>query len=69
MTLSKTPSNEDMEPELAIFSNQRKLLMEGLEHKPSHKTLDAQYPLPTRGAGIKMEQRLRERLNSVWPSF
>ena len=54
----------DIEPELAISCIQKRFPMEKLVYQPSHKTLDPQFLLPTRCAGVKMEQKLRERPNN-----
>ena len=52
---------DDMEPEPAIFYNQARP-HEALGHQTNHKTLDPQFVLPTRCAGIKLELKLGE-----WP--
>ena len=36
---------------------------------PPTKTFDPKFVLPTRYAGIKMEQRLREQPTSDWPKL
>jgi hypothetical protein len=48
----------NMESETVMFCNQARLPKEGLGYHPSHKTFDLQFVLPTRGAGLKMEQKL-----------
>ena len=53
VTLAGTPSNGEIEPELAISYKQVRLLMEGLKHYSSHKILDAQFVLSTRCVEIK----------------
>jgi hypothetical protein len=60
---------EDTDPEPAISCNQKRLPMEGLWHQPSHRTLDPQFVLPIRCAGVKMEQKLREWTTNNWPSL
>ena len=47
-----------MEPELAIFYNQARLLVVGLGHHPSHKIIDLQSVLPARHAGAMVAQNL-----------
>jgi len=59
----------DMEPEILIFYNQQRLLVEGLGHQPRPKTFDPQYILPTRCAGLKIEQKLRDWLIKDWPNL
>jgi hypothetical protein len=51
-----------MEPEIATSYNQARLTIEKWGQQPIHKTIDPQFSLPARFAGIKMEQKLRE-----WP--
>lgn len=59
MTLVRTtPGDVDMESELAIFCDQARLPLEGLGHKPSHKTFDLQFVLPTKCAVVKVAQNL-----------
>lgn len=43
---------EDMEPELAIFCKQVRLLEEDLGHQLSHKAFDLQFLLPSRCVGL-----------------
>ena len=50
----------DMEPEPGI--SYKVPSVEELEHQPSHKIFSLQFFLPTRCAGVKMEQKVRE-----WP--
>ena len=56
-----------MEPKMAIHCNQTGLLMEGLGHQSSYKTFDLKFVLPTRYAGVKMEQKLRDWATYDWP--
>lgn len=58
-----------MEPELAISCNQAGLPVEGLGHQPSHKTLDPQFVLPTRCAGVKVAKKLWEQPTNDWSSL
>jgi hypothetical protein len=51
---------EDLEPETVSFCNQERLPKEGLGHQPSHKTFNQQFVLPTRYAGVKVVQKLKE---------
>jgi hypothetical protein len=53
----------EIELEMASFCNQARLLMEGLGQQPSHKTFDLQFVLPTRCAGVKLEQKWKEMAN------
>jgi hypothetical protein len=50
----------DMKPELAISYNHPTLLVEGLGHQPSHKTLNLQFVLPARCAGVKVVEKVWE---------
>jgi hypothetical protein len=43
--------------------------VEGGRHKPTHKTFIPKFFIPTRYAGIEIEQRLRERPTSDWPNL
>jgi hypothetical protein len=52
-----------MNPKLVISCNQARLPMEGLGHKLSHKTLDPQFVLPTRCAGVKEGTEFEGRAN------
>lgn len=54
-----------MEDEMAIFSNQKILSVKALGHQPNHKTFHLHFILHTRYAGVKTEQKLRERLTLV----
>ena len=42
-----------MKPELSVFWNQTRLLMERLGQEHTHKTLDPQFVLPIRYSGVK----------------
>ena len=50
----------NMEPEVVTSYSQIRLQMEGGGHQFTHKSFDSKFVLPTRCAGIKMEQRLKE---------
>jgi hypothetical protein len=52
------------ETEVATSCSQAGLLVEGGGLQSNHKTLNPKFVLPTRCAGIKMEQRMRE-----WPAI
>ena len=69
VTLAKTPSSGDMEPELGISCNQARLPVEAQAHQPSHKTFALQFVLPVDCAGVKMEQREREWTSNDWSSL
>ena len=51
------------ETEVATFCRQAGLPVKRVGLQYNHKTLNPKFVLPTRCAGIKMEQRLRE-----WPA-
>lgn len=64
-------SNKDMEPEMATYCNSKRLPMEVWGHQNSHKILHPQVKQPqklrpTGCAGIKLEQKLRERPTNDW---
>ena len=42
VTLAKSPTAGDTEPELAVFYSQARLLAVELGHQPGHKTFDLQ---------------------------
>lgn len=46
--------------------NDTSLLVGGGEHQPTHKNVDLNFILPIRCAGVKIEQRLRERPTNAW---
>lgn len=50
LTLVKSSSKGDTEPELTIFCNQVSLPVDRLGHQPSHRIFDLQSILPTRCA-------------------
>jgi hypothetical protein len=51
---------EIIEIEVATSCTQAGLPSEGGVHQPIHKPFNLKFVLPTRCAGIKMEQKLRE---------
>jgi hypothetical protein len=53
----------DMEPEPTISCNQARLLVEGLEHKSSHKTFNPHFVLPVRCAKVKYGSGFEGRAN------
>ena len=59
----------DRETEVETTCSQAGLPEEGEGHQPTHKTLDLKFVLPTRCAGIKIEQRLREWPTNDWPNL
>jgi hypothetical protein len=56
----------DIEPVLPISGNQSRLPMTDSELQSTQKTFDLQFILPTRYAGIKIEQKLREKPTNYW---
>jgi hypothetical protein len=54
VTLAKIRSDGNMEPESAISYNHARLPVEGLEHQPSHGTVNLQFFMPTRYAHVKV---------------
>jgi hypothetical protein len=52
-----------MESELAIFCIKARLPLEGLGQQTSHKTLETQFPLPTRCAELKDGAEFEDRSN------
>ena len=59
----------DMETDIATSYIQAGLPVVGQGHQLTHKTSNPKFVLPTRCAGIKIEQRLREVTTSDCPSF
>lgn len=43
VTLAETSSNGEIDPELPIFYNQARLLLEAFRHQFSHKIFDLQF--------------------------
>jgi hypothetical protein len=43
--------------------------MERKRHHPTYKTFKLKFALPARWAGIKMEQRLKEKPTNDWPNL
>lgn len=58
-----------MEPELAIYCNQAKLPMEGLGHRPIHKTLGPQFVLPSRCGRLTDGTEFEEKANWCLAQF
>jgi hypothetical protein len=59
----------DIQDEMSTSCSQAELPVEGGGHKSTHKTFDPKCALPTRCAGIKMEQGLRGWPTNVWPNL
>jgi hypothetical protein len=59
----------DRKRETVTFCNQARLPMEGGEYQSTHKTFNPKFFLPTRYAGIKMEQKLRKWPTRYWPNL
>lgn len=57
-----------MGTEVTTFYSQKGIPVEGRQHQPTLKTFDTKISLPIRCAGIKMEQRLKERPNYTGPA-
>jgi hypothetical protein len=53
----------NMEPELLIFCNKERLLMQGMGSQPRHKTFDLLFILPARYIMVKLKQNLWK-----WPT-
>ena len=69
VTLPKTLRMGVVKPETAISCNQARLPIEALRPQANHKTINPQFVLSTRCAGIKIEQKLREEPSNGWPSL
>ena len=69
VTLGKTPSNGDMEPETAISSKQARLPVVGLGNQLTHKNVELEFLLPIRCTVIKREPQLREWPTNYWLNF
>jgi hypothetical protein len=59
----------NMKPEMSISCNQERFSMEGMGHQSYYKNFILQLLLPTRCAGVKLEQILREWPNNDWTSL
>ena len=55
---------EHIEPDLAIFCNQARLLVERLVHQCSHITFDLNFVLHTRCAGLNVAWQLKKKPNN-----
>lgn len=67
VTLAEIPSSGDSKPEVATSCNQVGASEEEQRHQCTHKIFNPKFVLPTRNAGAKMEQRLREQTTNNWP--
>jgi hypothetical protein len=54
----------NMKPEMSISCSQARFSMEGMGHLSYYKNFILQFLMPTRCAGVKLEQILRE-----WPTY
>jgi hypothetical protein len=69
VTLAETSSIGDTKLKEPTSCSQAGLPVQGKEHQDIHKTFDSKFVLPTRCAGTKMEQRLREWPTNDWPNL
>lgn len=66
VTLAETPNIRGYRGRVAFSYSQVELPVQEGGHQPIHKTIDPKFVLPTRGAGMQMEQRRREWPTSAW---
>lgn len=59
----------NVEPEMAISSNEKSLPVEELEHLLSHKTLDRLFVLLIRESRVRIELKWGKMLTNDWPSL